>query len=82
MTRLVRRTVSDRLSSSTWNRGVAAAFSTSISWHRISISPEVRLAFSVPAGRRRTLPLIFRTNSLRTDSASLNISARSGSHTT
>lgn len=38
--------------------------------------------FSVPAGRLRTRPVICTQNSLRRPSAALNISARSGSHTT
>ena len=41
----------------------------------------MQMMFSVPAGRARTLPTTFRQNSLRTPSAVLNISARSGSQT-
>ena len=41
-----------------------------------------RSAFTVPSGRRRTLPVTCSTNSLRTRSAVAKVSARSGSQTT
>ena len=50
-TRCVRRVVSERLSSSSWNGGVTLGFSTSSSWHSTSTLPLVRLALSVPSGR-------------------------------
>jgi hypothetical protein len=80
-TRCVSRVVSDRFSSSSWNGGVTLGFSTSSSCASTSILPLVRLAFSVPAGRGRTLPTALRQNSPRTSSAILNISGRSGSQT-
>src|SRR3954464_2900487 len=81
-TRCIRRVVSDRLSSSSWNGGVTDGFSTVSSWHSTSILPLLRLSLVVPSGRARTKPLTCTQNSLRKPSAVLNISARSGSHTT
>jgi hypothetical protein len=73
--------VSDRLSSSSWNGGVTEALSTVSSWHSTSIWPLLSLSLAVPAGRAHQA--LDRTqNSLRTSSATLNISARSGSQTT
>ena len=51
MTRCVRRTVSERFSSSSWNGGVSDAFSTVSSCASTSISPDVRDGFTVPSGR-------------------------------
>ncbi|MNT56172.1 hypothetical protein D3C72_1934550 [compost metagenome] len=81
-TRCVRRVVSDRFSSSIWNGGVTEALSTFSSWHSTSIWPLLSLSLVVPSGRGRTRPTTCTQNSLRTSSAVLNISARSGSHTT
>jgi len=78
----VSRVVSDRFSSSSWNGGVTDAFRISSSWHSTSIWPLRMFGFSVPSGRRRTLPVIRTQNSLRTRSATWNMSARSGSQTT
>ena len=81
-TRCTSRVVSDRFSSSSWNGGVTDGFSTVSSWHSTSILPLLRLSLVVPSGRARTRPLIWMQNSLRRPSAALNISGRSGSHTT
>lgn len=81
-TRWVRRVVSDRLSSSSWNGGVTEGLSTLSSWHSTSMRPLLMLSLVVPSGRARTTPTTCTQNSLRTSSAVLNISGRSGSHTT
>jgi hypothetical protein len=52
-TRCVRRTVSERFSSSSWNGGVSEAFSTVSSCASTSISPDVSEGFTVPSGRPR-----------------------------
>ena len=78
ITRCCRRTVSDRFSSSSGKGGVCAVLRISMSCASTSISPETRFGFAPPSGRSRTSPVTRITNSLRSDSAAANVSARSG----
>ena len=48
----MRRVVSDRLSSSSWNGGVTDGLSTSSSWHSTSILPLLRLSLIGAVGAR------------------------------
>ena len=61
-------------SSSSWNGGVRDSFSTSMVFASTSTRPVVSSRFSVPSGRKRTLPATRRTYSLRARSASANAS--------
>src|SRR5450830_1992962 len=79
-TRWVRRVVSLRLSSSIWKGGVTEGLSTLSSWHSTSIWPLLSLSLVVPSGRARTTPLTCTQNSLRTSSATLNISTVRGAN--
>src|SRR5579863_9495498 len=62
------------------NGGVSALFSSCISAASSSTLPLGRCAFSVPAGRLRSLPLTLTTYSLRRRSASANSAARVEHH--
>src|SRR5713101_2199394 len=81
-TRCVRRTVSERFSSSSWKGGVSEGLRISIACASTSTSPLAIFGLVVPSGRRRTTPVTFRTNSLRMRSAVAKVSLRSGSDTT
>jgi hypothetical protein len=81
-TRFSRRTFSFRFSSSSWKTGVSDGFNTVMVSASTSTSPVVSSGFTVPAGRLRTRPFTSITNSLRSPSAVLKVSGRSGSHTT